>query len=55
MESPVQLTPLSPIPPPGCVRVSLSWAEQPADLDLYSHRVHTNNTEDQATLSSSEI
>ena len=31
----------------GCVRVSLTWAKQPQDLDLYSYRVNKNQTEDQ--------
>jgi len=44
---PVSLTPLSPEAPSDCVRLSLTWGEEPQDLDLYSYRVHENNTEDQ--------
>ena len=47
MFSPVELTPLPPTPPNACVRMSLTWGESPEDLDLYSHRVHRNETEDQ--------
>jgi len=45
--TPVELTPLSPEPPADCVRLSLTWGENPQDLDLYSYRVNTNETEDQ--------
>ena len=44
---PVDLSPLSPSP--LCergARVSLIWGEEPADLDLYSHRVNNNDTSD---------
>ena len=44
---PIELTPLSPTP--LCARgarVSLTWGEDPSDLDLYSHRVNNNDTED---------
>merc|ERR1719435_536375 len=47
MYHPVELTPFSPETPAGCVRLSLSWGEQPQDLDLYSYRVHQNQSEDQ--------
>ena len=47
MFTPVELTPLSPEAPAGCVRMSLTWGEDPQDLDLYSYRVHKNETEDQ--------
>merc|ERR1712106_10212 len=47
MFNPVELTPLSPEAPAGCVRMSLTWAEQPQDLDLYSYRVHKNESDDQ--------
>jgi hypothetical protein len=43
----VELTPLSPEAPAGCVRMSLTWGEDPQDLDLYSYRVNKNETEDQ--------
>merc|ERR1719466_138679 len=47
MINPVELRPLSPEPPAECVRMSLTWGENPLDLDLYSYRVHKNETEDQ--------
>ena len=47
MYHPVELTPLSPETPAGCVRMSLTWGEEPKDLDLYSYRVHKNESEDQ--------
>merc|ERR1712142_199704 len=47
MYHPVELTPLSPETPAGCVRLSLTWGEEPKDLDLYSYRVHKNESEDQ--------
>merc|ERR1712106_886369 len=47
MFNPVELTPLSPEAPAGCVRMSLTWGEQPQDLDLYSYRVNKNESEDQ--------
>jgi len=47
MYHPVELTPLSPDTPAGCVRLSLTWGEEPQDLDLYSYRVHKNESEDQ--------
>merc|ERR1719466_174643 len=47
MINPVELRPLSPEPPADCVRLSLTWGENPQDLDLYSYRVNTNETEDQ--------
>ena len=46
---PIDLSPLSPKLPEVCeegVRASLSWGEQPKDLDLYSYRVDNNNTDD---------
>ena len=43
---PVELTPLQPTPPHECVRVSLSWGEEPQDLDLYSYRVNSDNVTD---------
>ena len=43
---PVELTPLQPTPPRECVRLSLSWGEEPGDLDLYSYRVKSDNMTD---------
>jgi len=43
---PVEMTPLPPIPPNACVRLSLSWGEEPQDLDLYSYRVNSTNATD---------
>jgi hypothetical protein len=40
MITPVELTPLSPEEPYGCVRMRLSWGENPQDLDLYSYRIY---------------
>lgn len=46
---PIELSPLSPVLPTPCekgVRVSLGWAKEPADLDLYSYRVHNDDVKD---------
>lgn len=46
---PIELSPLSPVLPAPCekgVRVSLGWAKEPADLDLYSYRVHNDDVKD---------
>merc|ERR1719348_1729677 len=45
--APVVLMPLTATPEDGCVVMSLTWGEEPQDLDLYSYRVHENNTNDQ--------
>ena len=39
--APSQLVPLSPTLQPGCVRLSLIWGKEPADLDLYSFKVNS--------------
>ena len=46
---PIELSPLSPVLPTPCekgVRVSLGWAKEPADLDLYSYRVHNDDVKE---------
>jgi len=45
--SPTILMPITKTPEGGCVSLSLTWEEEPQDLDLYSYRVHENNTNDQ--------
>jgi len=45
--APVILMPLTATPEVGCLTLSLTWDEEPQDLDLYSYRVHENNTNDQ--------
>ena len=44
--APSQLVPLSPSLEPGCVRLSLIWGKEPADLDLYSFKVNSADTDD---------
>ena len=44
--APSQLVPLSPSLEPGCVRLSLIWGKGPADLDLYSFKVNSADTDD---------
>ena len=41
-----QLVPLSPTLAPGCVRLSLIWGKEPADLDLYSFKVNSADTDE---------
>ena len=43
--APSQLVPLSPALEPGCVRLSLIWGKEPADLDLYSFKVNSADTD----------
>lgn len=45
--APMMVVPLTGPLEPGCVRVSLIWGKQPADLDLYSYRVHQYRSEEQ--------
>ena len=44
--APSQLVPLSPTLDHGCVRLSLIWGKEPADLDLYSFKVNSGDTDD---------
>jgi len=44
--APFDLVPLKK-PTPGCVEISLTWGEDPQDLDLFSYRVHEFVTDDQ--------
>merc|ERR1711970_330103 len=45
--APAILMTLVATPEDDCVSMSLIWGEEPQDLDLYSYRVHENNTNDQ--------
>ena len=45
--APMELVAMSPEMKLGCARLSLTWGQQPQDLDLYSYRVSENKTEDQ--------
>jgi hypothetical protein len=44
---PIQLAPLCTKLEPGCVRLSLLWGAEPADLDLYSYRVNREEPNEQ--------
>jgi len=40
--SPSMLVPLSPLLPPGALRLTMGWGEKPLDLDVYAQQKNTN-------------
>merc|ERR1712106_732191 len=46
---PTILVPLSPLLPPGALRLTMSWGEKPLDLDIYAQQKNSNNPEPSCT------